>query len=121
MSSTALNPVSGRIPLFGGPAHSRLARWAAGLGAAVAIEIAVSYAIFGVAYAIGGSSAIEDNWVGYLGAISLLGGLAASLAAFALAVVATVKHERWALLWLPLSVFPVLVAFVLLAELLWWE
>jgi hypothetical protein len=53
--------------------------------------------------------------------VSLLGGLLASLAAFALAVVAKVKHERWALLWLPLSVLPALLAFVVLGEALWWE
>jgi hypothetical protein len=79
------------------------------------------FAIFAVAYAIGGSGATEDNWVGFLGAVSLLGGLLASLAAFALAVVAKVKHERWALLWLPLSVFPALLAFLLLGEAFWWE
>jgi len=53
--------------------------------------------------------------------VSLLGGLLASLAAFALAVVAQVKHERWALLWLPLSVFPALLAFLVLGEAFWWE
>src|SRR3970282_1951542 len=52
---------------------------------------------------------------------SLFGGLLASLAAFALAVVAKVKHEQWALLWLPLSVFPALLAFLLLGEAFWWE
>ena len=31
-----------------------------------------------------------------------------SLAAFVLAIVARVRHERWALLWLPLLLFPVL-------------
>ena len=53
-----------------------------------------SFAIFALAYAIGGSGATEDNWVGFLGMVSLLGGLLASFAAFALAVVAKVKHER---------------------------
>jgi hypothetical protein len=74
-----------------------------------------------VAYAIGGWDAIEDTWVGFLGVVSLLGGLLASLAAFALAVVAKVKHERWSLLWLPLSVFPALFAFLVLGEAFWWE
>jgi len=63
----------------------------------------------------------EDNWVGLLATVSLLGGLPASLAAFVLAVVAKVKHERWALLWLPLSVFPALLAFLVLGEAFWWE
>jgi hypothetical protein len=87
----------------------------------VVITIAVSYTIFAVAYAIGGSDAIEDTWVGFLGVVALLGGLLASLAAFALAVVAKVKHERWTLLWLPLSVFPALLAFLVLGEAFWWE
>ena len=97
-------------------------RWAVGLAAAAVVVIATAAAIFAVAYAIGGSGATEDNWVGLLVMVSLLGGLLASLAAFALAVVvAKVKHERWALLWLPLSVFPALLAFVVLGEALWWE
>src|SRR3972149_11316406 len=103
------------------PAHSGLARWAVGLAGAVVVAIAASFAIFAVALAIGGSRATADNWVGFLGMVSLLGGLLASLAAFALAVVAKVKHERWALLWLPLSVFPALLAFLLLGEAFWWE
>jgi cytochrome bd-type quinol oxidase subunit 2 len=96
-------------------------RWAVGLAAAAAVVIAASFAIFGVAYAIGGSGATEDTWVGFLVMVSLLGASLASLAAFALAVVAKVKHERWALLWLPLSVLPALLAFVVLGEALWWE
>lgn len=116
-------PVPGHAPHSVGPApaHSRLVGWAVGLAAAVAVAIATSFVIFAVAYAIGGSGATEDNWVGFLGAVSLLGGLLASLAAFALAVVAMVRHERWALLWLPLSVFPALLAFLVLGEALWWE
>jgi len=119
----AVAPVPGHAPISVGPAHahSRLARWAVGLAGAVVVAIAASFAIFAVAYAIGGSGATEDNWVGFLGMVSLLGGLLASLAAFALAVVAKVKHERWALLWLPLSVFPALLAFLLLGEAFWWE
>ena len=77
----------------------RPARWAVGLAAAAAVAIATSLVIFALAYAIGGSG---DG--GQLGRVPrrdlLLGGLLASLAAFALAVVAKVKHERWALLWL---------------------
>ena len=102
-------------------AHSRLGRWGVGLAAAVVVAIAMSFVIFAVAYAIGGSGATEDNWVGFLGMVSLLGGLLASLAAFALAVVGKVKHERWGLVWLPLSMFPALIAFLLLGEAFWWE
>ena len=116
-------PVPGHAPISVGPApaHSRLVRWAVGLEAAVAAAIATSLVTFAVAYAIGGSGATEDNWVGWLVAVLLLGGLLASLAAFALAIVAKVKHERWALLWLPLSVFPALLAFLVLGEAFWWE
>ena len=112
---------AGRGPIPGGTARSHLARWAVGLAVAVAAVVAVSYVTFALAYAIGGSDAIEDNWVGFLGGVSLLGGLLASLVAFALAVVAKAKHERRTRLWLPLSVFPALFAFVVLAEVLWWE
>ena len=110
-------------PITMGPAHahSGLARWAVGLAGAVVVAFAVTFAMFAVALAIGGSDAIEDNWVGFLGMVSLYGGSLASLAAFALAVVARVKHERWAPLWLPLSLFPALLAFLLLGEAFWWE
>jgi len=110
-------------PISLGPAHahSGLARWAVGLAATAVVAFAVTFAMFAVAYATGGSDAIEDNWVGFLGMVSLFGGLLASLAALALALVARVKHERWALLWLPLSVFPALLAFLLLGEAFWWE
>jgi hypothetical protein len=87
----------------------------------VALVVAVSYAILAVAYAVGGADAISDNWVGMLGAVALLGGLLASLVAFGMAVVARVKHEQWALLWLPLSLFPGLLVIVVLAETLWIE
>lgn len=121
--SMTVDPVPGHAPISVGPAHakSRLARWAVGLAAAVAVVIAMSSAVFAVAYATGGSDATEDNWVGFLGAVALLGGLLASLTAFALAVVVKVKHEQWTLLWFPLSVFPALFAFVLLGEVFWWE
>jgi hypothetical protein len=101
--------------------HTRLARWGVGIAAAVAVAILASAAIFALAYAVGGSGATEDNWVGFLGAVSLLGGLFASLAAFALALAAKIKHEQWALLWLPFLLFPALLAFLVLGELFWWE
>jgi hypothetical protein len=106
-----------------GPDHakSRLARWAVGIATAVVVVLAVSYAIFGVTWAIGGEDAVSDTFVGYLAGFAVIGGLLASLAAFALAIVAKGKHERWALLWLPLSVFPTLLAIVVLVEALWME
>ena len=103
------------------PAHDRLAAWAVWLGAAVAIVVPVVYVIFGITYAVGGESAISDTFVGYLAGFALLGGLATSLVAFALAVAAKVQHEVRPLLWLPLTVFPVLFAFVVLAEAFWME
>ncbi len=119
----AVNPVRGGAPISEGPAHppARLARWAVGTAGAVAAVIVVSSTIFAVAYATGGAVATEDNWVGFLAAVSLIGGLLASLAAFILAVVAKAKHERRALLWLPLVLFPTLFGFVVLGELFWWE
>jgi hypothetical protein len=96
-------------------------RWAVALAAAVAVVLVVSYAVFGVAYLVGGVEAIEDSWVGLLGAVALFGGLLASLVAFVLAVVAKVRHERRTLLWLPLSLFPVLVAVVVVVETFWME
>ena len=101
--------------------HSRLAGWAVGLAAAVAVAIATSFAIVALAYVIGGSGATEDNSVGFLVMVLLLSGLVASLAAFALAVAAKLKRDRWSLLWLPLSVFPAMLAFLVLGEAFWWE
>lgn len=72
-----------RSPVSGHP----LARGAVGLATAAAVLVALGVAGFGGAGA----------------------GVLASLAAFVMAVVAKVKHERWALLWLPLLLFPVLV------------
>lgn len=117
-----VNPVPGGAPVSAGPGHvhTQVARRAVGLAEVVAVVVAVSYAIVGVAYAVG-SDAISDNWVGMLSAVALLGGLLVSLVAFAMAIVARVKHEHWALLWLPLSLFPGLVIIVVLAETLWLE
>ncbi len=106
-----------------GPGRERspLARWAVGLAAAGAVAIATSCTTFGVAYAIGGSGATADDWVGILVVQLLFVGLLTSLAAFALAIAAKVEHERWALLWLPLSVLPALLVFLVLGEAFWWE
>jgi phosphoglycerol transferase MdoB-like AlkP superfamily enzyme len=86
------------------------------------VAITASVATFAVAYAIGGSGAIEDNWVALLVTAMAFGpGLVGSLAAFVLAIVAKIKHERWARLWLPLCTFPAFLAFLVLGELFWWE
>ncbi len=69
----------------------------------------------------GGADATADNWIGVIASLALLAGLPASFAAFAMAVVARLRHVRWLPLWLPLSVFPTLVAFLALGEAFWWE
>lgn len=81
----------------------------------------LAIALFTVAYAVGGADATEDNWVGYLVGVAVFGGLLASLGSFLLALVAGIRHERWAVLWLPMSVFPALMAFLVLGEAFWWE
>ena len=108
-------------PLGRGSGHAQLPRWAVTIASAVAVAIVMSFAIFGLAFAVGGWGAIDDTWVGFIVVASLLGALAASLVAFVLAVMARVKHERWRLLWLPLLLFPAILAFLVLGELFWWE
>jgi len=80
-----------------------------------------TYTIFGVALAAGGQDAISDNWVGYLGGITLVGGLAVSLMAFLMALAARMRHSEVRLLWLPLSLFPSLAIVVAAVELFWME
>ena len=101
--------------------HSPRARWAVGLAETAAAMTAIAVAIYAVAVGVGGSSAVEDNWVAILVLALFFGGFLASVIAFVLAVAVKVKHEQWRLLWLPLSVFPVLLAFVVLGEAFWWE
>ena len=96
---------------------SGAARAAIVLAEFVVAVVVVSYAVFFVALAAGGDDAISDTWVGAQAGLVLLGGLLVSLVAFGLAVTAKVRQERAKLLWLPLSVFPTLVALLVLAEL----
>ena len=117
-------PIQGPAPVSTGHGlpHSRLARWAVGLSAASVVAIATSITMFAIAYGVGGWDAIEDNWVGFLVAVMVLGpGLTGSLAAFVLAIVAKIRRERWTLLWAPLCAFPAFVAFLVLGEAFWWE
>ena len=86
VSLMAVGRVAGRAPIFRGPAHSRVGRWAVGLAEAVVAVIAVSYTIFFVTVATGGS--VGDNWVGSLGGFALIGGLLVSFVAFVLAIFA---------------------------------
>lgn len=97
--------------------RSGVARVAVALATLVVVVIGISYTIFFVALAVGGDEAVSDTFVGAQAGVSLLGGLAVSLVAMALAIVARVRHDRGRLLWLPLSVFPTLLTLVILAEL----
>jgi hypothetical protein len=87
----------------------------------LAVAVVATITTFAVGYAVGGQSAIEDNWVAVLGWIIPLVGLLASLAAFVLAIVAKIRRERWTLLWAPLCAFPAFAAFLVLGEAFWWE
>lgn len=110
-------PVSDQRP--DGP--GALARAAVGTAGVVAGVVTAASALVGVAYAVGGDDAISDNWVGFIGGVALLGGLSTSLVAFVLAVLARIGQDRWRLLWLPLLLFPGLMALVVLAEAFWLE
>ena len=101
--------------------QNRETQWAIGLATIVSTAVISSGAIFGVAYLVGGSNAVSDNWVGFLLAISFLGGLVLSLLAFVLAVTGWIRHGRTAWLWVPLVVFPTLLAFIVLGEMVWWQ
>lgn len=100
--------------------RSRLALAAEFIAALVAATLVAAFAIFAVAYLIGGWAAIDDTWVGLIAAIALIGGLLLSLIGCVLAVLA-IRRERRASLWLPLLLFPAIVTFLLIGELFWWE
>ena len=119
----AARPSEGDRPVRLGPlaGHTRAGRWAVAIAAVVAVAILLAFATLAAAYVFGGWALIDDTWVGFIVAASLLGGLLASLVAFVLAIIAKVKHERWRLLWLAHLLFPALVAFLVLGELFWWE
>ena len=94
--------------------------------AVVAAEVAAGMfvaaaALFGVAYVIGGSDATEDNWVAVCVGVVALGGALLSFGAFVVALAMKVRGATLRPMWLPLSVFPAAVAFLLLGELFWWE
>lgn len=107
--------------LTAGRSRWHTARAAVVLAEVVAAVLVLAYAVFFVALAVGGDPAVSDTFVGYLAGIALVGGLFASLVAFLLAVVARVRRETARLLWLPLTLFPVLLTVVLVAELFWME
>lgn len=102
-------------------AVSGLSRLAFGLALVVLAGTAVAVAIFAIAYGIGGADATSDNWVGVIGVLGLVLGLGGSVSAFGLAVAARLGHDHSGRLWLPLVLFPALLAFVVLGEAFWWE
>ena len=109
---------SGHAPSAGGQAT----RWAVGLALGGAAAVAAAAAVTGLAYALSGSGATEDNWVGLLTvALAVVVGLVASMTTFALAVMVSMRSYPRTRLWLPLTVFPALVALLVLGELVWWE
>lgn len=108
-------------PVGRGHPHGRLARWGVRLSAVFGAAFAGSVVVVAAAYAVGAEGAVEDTFLGWFLARVMLAGFLGSLAAFLAAIAAMVRRERWVLLWLPLSVFPVLLAFLVLGEAFWWE
>jgi len=97
----------------GGWAADRVARSLAVASLGVLLSGAV---LLGAGWAVGGEDAVSDNWVGLLVAVALFAGLATSLAAFVTAVLAGVRHEPWASMWLALGTFPAVVVVLGLLE-----
>ena len=91
------------------------------VAAATVLALVVASSVFGVAWAVSGEEAVSDTWVGGLGAVTLYGGLVLSFGAFVAAVVSKARHDQGRWLLLPLALFPMLLALVLLVELVWAE
>lgn len=100
-----------------GPLKSapRLARWAVLLAAGVVVAITVSYLAYGAVWATAGVNAVTETAVEEQTYAVYLGGLSASVVAFALAIVSRSREHSWKGLWLPLSVLPALAALLVLA------
>ena len=120
---TTIAPVPGHVPVSTGSRgpRGRPARWAVGLSLLSAGTFLTSFAAIAIAYAIGEEAAVEDTLLAIVLLATGLAGVLGSLVALALAVVAKTKREHWPLLWLPLTVFPAIVLFLVLGEAFWWE
>lgn len=101
------------------PEQSRLAQWAVGTASA-AIGLVVTDVLALGAYVLFQGS-IDDTWVGAIGMLVMFAGVLTAFVAFALGLAARIRHDPWAGLRLPVSVFPTLVVLIALGELLWWE
>lgn len=88
--------------------HPRLAWWAVGTAVVGVVMIAVGMTVLG---AVGFEADDEDfdNWKGVVVTTGLFGGVLVSMVAFGLAVVEKLRHDRWALLWLPLLFGPLFI------------
>jgi hypothetical protein len=102
-------------------AHHPLSVLAFAIAAVVLVVVVAAVALFAIAFAVGGEDATSDNWVGMLTVIGVVGGLMTSFGSFVLAVAAWLSHERTRLLWLPLALFPGLLALIVLGEAFLWE
>lgn len=107
-----VNPVSGHTLVH----HPRLAWWAVGTAIAAATMIAIGLTVLGM---VGFTADDEDfdNWKGAVVTIGLFGGVLVSAVAFVLGVVEKLRHDHWALLWLPLLFGPLFI----LTMPLWFE
>ncbi len=99
----------------------RTARPAVVVAEVSAVVVAAGVAALLLAYAIGGDAAISDTWLAYVAGVAMVGALFASLVAFLLAVFARIRREVAARLWLPLTLFPALLALLVVAEVFWLE
>jgi cytochrome bd-type quinol oxidase subunit 2 len=100
--------------------HGPLAKRAVRFASVCGVAFVASIGTIAILHAVGAESAVEDTLLGALLLIVAFVGLVGSLAAFAMAIDAR-RHERWTLLWLPLLLFPAIIAFVVLGEAFWWE
>lgn len=108
-STEKVIPMTGTHAVAAEPWHHPRLAWAA---VATAAGSAVLFAIgLAVLAKVGFTANDEDfsTWQVVVVSTGLFGGMAASAIAFVLAVVEKVRHDRWALLWLPLLLGPVLI------------
>ena len=92
----------------------------AGLAVRLAVVAGVMYAVGLTVLGLVGFDAVDEDfevWQLVVMTIGLFGGVLVSMAAFVTAVVAKVRQERWASLWLPLLLGPALIV----STMMWFE